>query len=235
MDGSCNPGRTCVEGICTAAPPVCELPGLDCQGMDGVCDADAGAAATCGACDNDCTAGGNPNAGCGLDLQCVTLVAIEDVVDTYVDASMPDLNLENATQFLVDTMSVEYRSYIVPGPTAIDAIPVGVTIDRAYLRITPFDPGSDVTASLLTDVLDATTVTFANQPTMYGAAVATFTPVAEQRVNIDLTAAVQDWYAGVTPFHGVVLTTEGTNGSDFYSTEGSVGAERPVLVVEYTP
>ena len=150
---------------------------------------------------------------------------LDVAIDTYVDDTMTTTSFADASELRVDESP--YLGALIqfedPG------IPPGTEIISATIELTCFDPGGDVLVNALTEAWDAT-VTWDTRPNRDAATVATFTP-ADGLITIDVTSLVQRWVDGDLADHGVLFLTASTNGSDYYSSEHTVPAERPRLVV----
>ncbi len=131
---------------------------------------------------------------------------------------------------------------------AVTQIPAGSTINSATLRLTVFDPGSGLNVHrMLTTWDESTTWTSLAGGVQTDGSDAESTILATVGANdangnvpngtldLNITAAVQAWANGSTN-HGLALIPfpAGTNGIDIRTSEHSVAAERPALIVNFT-
>jgi hypothetical protein len=231
-------GKTCpcVEGYrCDPATNRCTSEALDADtGGDADAGFDAGLDAERDANVEDGGVGmmdGGPESGPpdgGVDTAVVdvgpTTIVAPVLIDTYVDGAMSTVSFGASTQVLVDFDPIVYETYIL---VDVD-LAAGTEIVSATLELECFDEGSEVAVQAVTSAWDGS-VTWEDRPTKDATVLDSVVP-AVGRVTFDITDAYQAWVDGA-PNHGVVLTTAEFNGSDYYSTEHTVAAERPRVVV----
>ncbi|MFO0759131.1 MAG: MopE-related protein [Byssovorax sp.] len=120
-------------------------------------------------------------------------------------------------------------------------IPPGSTINSATvtLKTTNTGPGT-VELRRVTEFWDETRVTYntwKNAQDIINPAVSFVSnpPAAAGLRSFDFPVLVQDWVNGTFPNYGVVLLEEGGKATTITTSEGASQAERPKLVVCYTP
>ncbi len=112
-------------------------------------------------------------------------------------------------------------------------LPPGAKVGAATLTLTCANDGDSLVVSYVEEAWQQGTVRWLQRPGI-GAKLGTVTCAAAGPVEVELTAAVAAWHAGEHARHGIYLTTEGTNGTDFATSEAEDAARRPVLRVTYT-
>ncbi|NJN31083.1 MAG: DNRLRE domain-containing protein [Synechococcales cyanobacterium RM1_1_8] len=146
--------------------------------------------------------------------------------DAYVDSGARNKNYGSATTLRIDNSPRVYEIYM--RPLGIDAIPPNTTIEHAVLRLQAHNGGDAAEVRQVTGAWAENTIKYNNKPGS-GGVVSQF-PTTAGVVEIDVTAIVQAWADGA-PAHGVRLRSNGSNGSDFYSSENA--SSRPELHVWY--
>lgn len=167
---------------------------------------------------------GDPTSGDG-DGDPVDLTIV-DFDDAYVDSESPSSNFGGASDLLIDHSPI-YETFLRPN---LAAIPANSTIATATLRVFSHDAGDDAELRVVSQAWSQDTVTYDSRPAS-GTALASFSTNTGW-IEIDVTAAVQAWIDGA-PNHGFHLRGDGSNGSDYYSTEN--GSNGPELLIWYAP
>jgi hypothetical protein len=159
----------------------------------------------------------------------------------YNDASVasgglwtPDTNLGGWNMLATGPESGGYfRSYI---RFLVGGLPAGMQIDSALLYLTPVQGGAKavpVAADFVQDDWNESTITWNQQPlTTFTTGATTWQPGSSTPVNIDVTSAVQQWYAcGGTSNNGLMLSADmAQDGVAFGSRKSDTP---PVLQVTY--
>jgi hypothetical protein len=162
-------------------------------------------------------------------------------IGPYNDASVvssgmwgPDVNLGGWSQLAVGPrQGGTFRSYI---RFLVAGFPSGLQINGARVLLQPIDGGPrpvQIEADVVQDDWNESTVTWNQQPlSTYRAGVATWQPGSTQPLAIDITTAVQQWYAcGGTSNNGIELSSDlSPNWVDFDSRKSE---SPPVLEVTY--
>ncbi len=155
-------------------------------------------------------------------------LVIETFDDAYVDGDAPGANFGASEDLLIDAGPSVYETFIKPA--GLDAIPPGTQIAEARLVIVAHDEGDTVEVHRADADWSEGAITFDNRPG--GAGVELTFAASVGTHELDVTSVVQGWVDG-QPNYGLVLRSEGTNGSDFYSSEAGFGG--PALEVWYAP
>lgn len=156
-----------------------------------------------------------------------TNLIITSFEDAYVDSDAPDANFGGATELFIDAAPVTYEAYIMP--IGLDAIPTGATIQMAILRLYVNNDGSKVDVHEIVQSWSESAVTFNDRPAAGTTPFMSFSP-GDVWVDLDVAPVVQAWVDG-TPSYGFRLRSDGTDGSDFASSENQ--ADRPELHIRF--
>lgn len=172
--------------------------------------------------------------------------------DTFLDSGATTTNNGNATLLAVDGTPVvqaliRFNNIIGSGGTQI---PTGSTVTAASLRITVDDQGSGIQVyQMLANWTEASTWSSLTNGITAGAPETGSTVLGSigannsssnvavgDRTISGLESAVQSWVNGSTNNGFALLPfASGSNGIDFWSSEGTTAAQRPLLSVTYTP
>ena len=182
----------------------------------------------------DVRAAAMPNAGL------VTLYASEDA---FVAQGTPATNFGSDTTLNVshDEFAQERLALL---QFDISTIPAGATINSAKLRLNLVSaaafPTMDIGVQRVQGNWSESTVTWNSQPAVSTTPVDTVTvPDTPPNLTVewDVLSVVQGWHNNTLPNQGLALIhpTSGNNGRSFASSETSTGANRPRLVIDFTP
>lgn len=175
------------------------------------------------------TSGSGGMAGSANPLEPITLETA-DIDDTYVASCMPQQNFGEAQTVSVDGSLCQYDALLdVPRLE----LPAGALVSKATLTLTCINSGAAITVSYADQAWKELVVRWNTRPEV-GATIGTITCADEGTVELDLTAAFKAWLAGEHAANGIYLRTEGTNGTDFSSSEADKEGSRPQLSITYT-
>ena len=157
-------------------------------------------------------------------------VTTNDFADTYV-ASCLSANFGEAEELSVDyAYACVYE--VLMNPSLVD-VPQGAVVSEATLTLHCINAGDVVTVSYVAESWNEDTVRWSTRPET-GSDLAELTCQEMSDVSLDLTAAVKAWVSGERAAHGLSLWTEGSDGTDFASSEYEDADARPSLSVTYT-
>jgi hypothetical protein len=176
------------------------------------------------------TANGGGIAGSPNPPEPITLETA-DIDDTHVASCMPQQNFGEAERVSVDdSLSCRYEALIdVPRLE----LPAAAVVSNATLTLTCSNAGAAITVAYANEVWKELAVRWNTRPEV-GTTIGTITCAEEGTVAIDLTSAFKAWQAGEHAANGIYLRTDGTNGTDFASSEADKTSSRPQLSITYT-
>ncbi len=155
------------------------------------------------------------------------IINISNIDDAYIRNDVPDTNHGGSSRFLIDGAPVIYRTLIKP--LDLGGIPPNTTILKAELVLTAYDLGSPANASKVLSTWNENTVTWNTLPAIESMPFTTFR-TNSTTVIVDITSLMQEWINS-EPIYGVLLWSFRTDGSDYRSTEYSIVAQRPKIIV----
>jgi hypothetical protein len=157
-------------------------------------------------------------------------VTINDFADTYVVSCLIS-NFGEAQTLKVDSAnSCVYQALLNP---SLADVPNGALVSAATLTLHCINAGDVVTVSYVTEAWNEDTVRWNTRPES-GSELTELSCEEASHVSLDLTAAVKAWVSGERAANGLYLRTDGTDGTDFTSSEYEYVDERPSLSVTYT-
>lgn len=157
-------------------------------------------------------------------------VETADIDDTHVASCFQQQNFGEAEVVMVDGSSCRYDALIdVPRLE----LPAGALVSKATLTLTCSNAGAAITVAYADEAWKELTVRWSTRPEV-GATIGTITCAEVGTATLDLTAAFKAWLAGDHAANGIYLRTEGTNGTDFASSEADKVSSRPQLSITYT-
>ena len=207
-------------------PPTCATGRADCDGIrSNGCEVDLRSNVThCGACRQECPALRDSPPMCSAS-RCM-YDGLFDVDDAFVDSSRSRTNFGDDDALFVDgldTGSAIYETLIQP--RSIDAIPSDAEIVAAHLELECVNSGDVVEVRGVRSAWSESSVTWRDFPEL-SSVEAYFTP-DRGLVRIDLTTLVRRWVRGELAPHGVYLGSDGSDGSDYRSSEHPTSSTRP--------
>lgn len=157
--------------------------------------------------------------------------------DAQIASCRPFENFGSETSFTVDASGnggpgVCVYQVLLSAPLA--ALQKGAKIQSATLTLHCTNAGDALQVWYASGAWEEQQVTWMKRPER-GASLGNLTCAQEGPVTFDLTTAAKAWLAGTEPSHGIYLTTEGDDGSDFASSEAKPESERPLLSLVYLP
>lgn len=158
-------------------------------------------------------------------------IEITDLIDSYVDWCKPSENFGDADHIDVDLDQCSVEALL---KFSLAGVPQGAIVKAAKLSLTCINPGDPITVSYAAQEWHESSVRWVNRPSV-GPTIAKVQFSQQGRVSIDLTTAVAAWLGGARLPHGIIVSTLGTDGTDFASSEAADVATRPKLTVTYTP
>jgi hypothetical protein len=176
------------------------------------------------------SAGGGAGGSGGTDEPEPVTVTTSDFADTYV-ASCISSNFGEEQTLRVDyAYSCVYQTLMNP---SLADVPDGALVSAATLTLHCINAGDVVTMSHVAGAWKEDTVRWSTRPES-GSALAELTCSEMGDVSVDLTAVVKAWVSGERAANGLYFHSEGSNGTDFTSSEYEDVGERPSLSVTYT-
>ncbi|RYZ06337.1 MAG: DNRLRE domain-containing protein [Myxococcales bacterium] len=162
-------------------------------------------------------------------------VQLRDIADASVVSCHPTENFGAEPSLTVDAsgsgIGVCVNQALFGFP--LTALPSGSKVQEAKLTLHCVDAGDAVSFSYVNEAWQEAAVRWLQRPEL-GAALGSITCSQSGPIELELTSAVQAWLSGEHAPHGIYLTTKGTNGTDFATSEAKNEANRPVLRVTYT-
>jgi hypothetical protein len=157
-------------------------------------------------------------------------ITITDFADTHVMSCL-NSNMGEAQTLTVDSASIcVYQALMNP---SLADVPDGALVSAATLALHCIDGGDVLTVSYVSEPWDEDTVRWNTRPEP-GSEFAELSCDDTLHANLDLTAAVKAWVSGERAANGLYFSTDGSDGTDFASSEYGEVAERPSLSVTYT-
>jgi hypothetical protein len=176
------------------------------------------------------SAGGGAGGSGGTNEPEPVTVTTSDFADTYV-ASCISSNFGEEQTLRVDyAYSCVYQTLMNP---SLADVPDGALVSAATLTLHCINAGDVVTMSHVAGAWKEDTVRWSTRPES-GSALAELTCSEMGDVSVDLTAVVKAWVSGERAANGLYFHSEGSNGTDFTSSEYEDVGERPSLSVTYT-
>jgi hypothetical protein len=112
-------------------------------------------------------------------------------------------------------------------------VPDGAVVSAATLTLHCINAGDVVTVSYAAEAWNEDTVRWSTRPET-GSDLGELSCEEMSDVSLDLTAAVKAWVSGERAAQGLYLWTEGSDGTDFASSEYEDVEQRPSLSITYT-
>ncbi|MDF3069093.1 MAG: hypothetical protein K0R38_4694 [Polyangiaceae bacterium] len=161
-------------------------------------------------------------------------VTIREVVDANIASCRPLENFGNEPRLTVDANGSGVGKCVYQGLFGFDlgALPAGSKVSEATLTLHCVNAGDQVSFSYAKEAWQEGTVRWSQRPEL-GAELGRVSCTGSGAVELPLTSAVAAWISGEHAPHGIYLTAEGSNGTDFATSEAEDQDARPALRVTY--